>query len=305
MMRLIIFGGFIVSIDNIEAFVFVNHFGSVNKAAKALFLSQPTVTARIQSLERELDVQLFDRVGKRLIMTEEAKEFLPYAESIIQSYKHGKNRLQEKVATDQLVIACTGLVSNYLIPQILPKFKRKHPTLQIKLLTATSEAIENKVKSREVDFGFVRSSSSQSVHSEKVFESPIRLFATTNHPFFEVQPIDVEDLAKEPIIFYECGSLDWTTIKNLFKHLHHMPNIAYEVDSLEAAKQLILHDAGAGFLPEISVRKEVASGALQIIDIPAVQNVSLKTQMIHYQEEKPNYFDEIFQLAQDEGKNSL
>lgn len=294
-----------MSIDHLEAFVFVNHFGSVNKAAKALFLSQPTVTARIQSLEREMDVKLFDRVGKRLVMTDAAKEFLPYAESIIQSYKSGRKRIQERSATDQLVIGCTGLVSNYFISKILPKFRSVHPNLHIKLITATTEEIENKVKSREVDIGFVRSSSDPFIESHPILESPIRLFVTASHPFTERHPIDVEDLAKEPIVFYECGSLDWTTIKKLFHHLHHRPNIAYEVDSLEAAKQLILHDGGAGFLPEISVRKEVASGELRMIDLPIVENVSLKTKIIYYRGEKPNHFDEIFQLVEEEGKVTL
>lgn len=292
-----------MNIQNLEAFVFVNHFGSVNKAAKTLFLSQPSVSSRIQSLERELDVELFERVGKRLILTNEGREFLPYAESIIQAYKNGKNRLKDKAATDQIVIGCTGLVANYLIPHVLPKFKKQHPHIQIKLITGTTEMIENKVLNGEVDLGFVRSSSHLSIHKTKVLESPICLFVPPKHPFSQMETVHVEELAKQPIVFYECGSLDWTMIKNVFQNLPHMPNIAYEVDSLETAKGLILNDAGVGFLPEICVRKEVASGKLLRIHIPVVSNVSLKAQMIYYGKETPIYFDELFQLSQEQAKN--
>ena len=111
-----------MNIENIEAFVLVNHFGSINKASKALFLSQPSVTARIQTLERELDTKLFDRVGRQLVITEQAKEFLPYAEQIIQYYKTGKKQLKVKELSDQLIIGCTELVSNYLIPKVIPAF---------------------------------------------------------------------------------------------------------------------------------------------------------------------------------------
>jgi len=291
-----------MNIQNLEAFVFVNHFGSVNRAAKTLFLSQPSVSSRIQSLERELDVKLFERVGKRLILTDEGSEFLPFAESIIQSYKNGKRRLKEKALTDQLVIGCTGLVANYLIPHVLPKFKQQHPNIQIKLITDTTEEIENKVLNRQVDLGFVRSSSHISIHKTKVLESPIRLFVQPTHPFTQMENVNVEELAESPIVFYECGSLDWTMIKNLFKNLHHMPNIDYEVDSLEIAKGLILNHAGVGFLPEICVRKEVASGELVMIDLPVVSNVSLKAQMIYYRQEKPVYFDELFELSLVQGK---
>ena len=298
-------GGIWMNIDNLEAFVSVNHFGSANKAAKVMFLSQPSVTARIQSLERGLDVELFERVGKSLKLTDEGKEFLPYAESIIQTYKDGKKWLRAKGATDQLVIGCTGLVSNYLIPRILPNFEQDHPNVQIKLVTDSSEAIENKVRNREVDLGFIRASYYVASHSTMVFKSPIRLFVQQDHPFTQMNHVNVEELAEQRIVFYECGSLDWTAIKNLFQNLYHKPNIAYEVDSLETAKELILSAAGIGFLPEICVRKEVASGELAMINIPVLSNISLKTKMIYNRDDKPIYYDELFKFAQFEGENVI
>lgn len=75
-----------MNIENIEAFVYVNHYGSFNKAAEVLFLSQPSVTARIQTLERELDCKLFDRLGKQIALTEKGKQFLPYAQQIMQTF---------------------------------------------------------------------------------------------------------------------------------------------------------------------------------------------------------------------------
>nr|WP_283657846.1 LysR family transcriptional regulator [Paenibacillus sp. RC343] len=73
-----------MNIENMEAFVYVNHYGSFNKAADALFLSQPSVTARIQTLERELECKLFDRQSKQTILTEDGRKFLPYAEQMLQ-----------------------------------------------------------------------------------------------------------------------------------------------------------------------------------------------------------------------------
>ena len=64
-----------MNIENIEAFVYINHYGSFNKAAEVLFLSQPSVTARIQSLERELGCKLFDRLGKQIVLTDEGRKF--------------------------------------------------------------------------------------------------------------------------------------------------------------------------------------------------------------------------------------
>ncbi|MBP2076949.1 LysR family transcriptional regulator [Oceanobacillus polygoni] len=290
-----------MNIENIEAFVLVNHFGSINKASKALFLSQPSVTARIQSLERELDTKLFDRVGRQLVITEQAKDFLPYAEQIIQYYKTGKKQLKAKELSDQLVIGCTELISNYLFPKVIPAFSKEYPNVQLKLVTGSSDTIQNKVLNREVDIGFVRNSSHPLITSEKVLESPINLFVQPDHPFASLDSINIEALAKEPIIFFECGSLDWSMIRNLFQNLSVKPSIQYEVDNMEAAKGLMVSGTGIGFLPEISVRNELARQELVRVNLPFVSNLSLKTNMIVYTEETPNYYTELLEIAKLEG----
>ncbi|WP_067726964.1 LysR family transcriptional regulator [Oceanobacillus damuensis] len=294
-----------MNIENLEAFVFVNHFGSINRAAKALFLSQPSVTSRIRTLERELDTKLFDRVGKQLIITDQAREFIPYAEGIIQTYKKGKKQLKEKEAVDQLIIGCTGLVSNYLIPQVIPLFNVKYPNVRIKLITGSSDVILKKVLNSEVDIGFVRKNSNGPhplTESVKVLESPIRLYVHPDHRFAKAEQLDTEDLAIQPIVFFECGSLDWSMVHNLFHNLSELPNIQYEVDNMEAAKGLIINGTGIGFLPELCVRKEVADGRLKAIDIPVLSNVSLKTDIIYYKDQKPAIFDHLLQISQDEGR---
>lgn len=291
-----------MNIENIEAFLLVNHFGSINKASKALFLSQPSVTARIQSLERELDTKLFERIGKQLVLTDQAKEFLPFAEGIIQSYKMGKKRLKVKESSNQLVIGCTRLASNYLIPSLVSLLAEKFPDLRIKIVTDSSDAILNKVLNRDVNIGFVSSISSPLIESTRILESPIQLFVKPNHSFAAGDSIDIENLAKEPIVFFECGSLDWSMVHNLFQNLLHVPNIKYEADSMEAAKGIILQGAGIGFLPEICVREEVRNGDLVAVDIPLLANLSLKTNLIHLNGDRPFYFDEILEIVQTEAR---
>ncbi|WP_087974930.1 LysR family transcriptional regulator [Oceanobacillus rekensis] len=291
-----------MNIENILAFVLVNHFGSINKASKALFLSQPSVTSRIKSLERDLDTKLFDRNGKQIMVTDEGRAFLPYAETIIQSYKKGKEILKKKASENEFVIGCTGLVSNYLIPEVIPIFNESYPNVQIKLITASSDIILQKVLNGEVDIGLARSLSHPLAESQRVFESPIRLLVQPNHRFASLEEMDLEELATEPLVFFECGSLDWSMVHNLFKNLRQLPNIQYEVDNMQAAKELIMNRAGIGFLPEICVRRELKEGKLVAIDLPILSNLSLKTNSIYYKSKKPIYFDDFFRIAQQEGE---
>lgn len=120
-----------MNIENLEAFVYVVHFNSFNKAADALFLSQPSITARIQSLERELDTKLFHREGRKFTLTEKGRQFLPYAQQILQSYKKGKQQLQTTGAgIKEIRLGCTASVSHYLIPEILPALRKNTPSFR-------------------------------------------------------------------------------------------------------------------------------------------------------------------------------
>lgn len=269
-----------MNIENLEAFVFVNHFGSINKASKALFLSQPSVTSRIKSLERELDAELFERTGRRLRLTDRGAGFLPFAENIVDTLKKGKAHLQSSKGENHLTIGSSGLISFYLIPRILPLLKKDFPELNIKIVTAPSEEVSRMVSAGEVDVGFASNISNPRLSTLRVAESPIKLIVPTGHEFTGGN-VDAERLAENTIVFFACGSLDWTMVHNLFLNLEAQPDIKYEVDSMETAKGIILNKGAIGFLPELSVHKEIEDGRLYALDIPELSNVSLKTDMIY------------------------
>ncbi|MFC0215917.1 LysR family transcriptional regulator [Paenibacillus chartarius] len=270
-----------MNIENIEAFVYVFHYGSFNKASEVLFLSQPSVTARIQSLERELDCRLFDRLGKQVQLTEKGRQFLPYAQQLLQIYRKGKQHIQrQRTEPNELRIGCTVSVSNYIIPELLPKLKRQYPGLQIKLTTAVTDDIVQKVLNRELDIGFVRNISHPNLQSVKYYEDPIRLYAYAGHPLAGYAEVSAEELVGEPFVFFECGSLDWLRIHRMFQSLNTPPAIEIHTDNSESAKKLVLHKAGICFLPGLSVRKEVKEGLLHPIEVAEVSGVALQTNII-------------------------
>lgn len=280
-----------MNIENMEAFVYVIHFNSFNKAADALFLSQPSVTARIQSLERELDTKLFEREGKQFSLTEKGKQFLPYAQQILQLYKRSKQNLHEqKNDLRELRIGCTLSVSNYMLPTILPIFKLKYPDLQVRLVTASSEVIIEKLLNKEIDLGLVRNITHPHLDSIKFYEDPIRLFVYDKHPFIGMDSVTIEDVASQSLVFFECGSLDWMKIHRLFETLDQSPKIEFQIDNSETAKKLVLHGLGISFLPELSVRKEIHDQLLFPIDVPSIANLSLRTNLVSLKSENSVWY---------------
>ncbi|WP_123041535.1 LysR family transcriptional regulator [Cohnella candidum] len=270
-----------MNIENIEAFVYVIHYGSFNKAAEALYLSQPSVTARIQSLERELDCRLFDRTGKQIRITEEGKRFLPYAQQLILTYQKGKLHInQKKSLPAELKIGCTVSVSNYVIPELLPRLKRKFPGIQYRFVTGTTDDILNKTLNQEVDIGFVRNVNHPQLQSVKFYEDPIRLYAYEGHPFATGERVTAAQIAEQPLVFFECGALDWLRIHRIFETLDIPPNIQIQTDNSEMAKKLVMQKAGIGFLPGLAVRREVAEEKLFPVPVTETEGISLQTNVI-------------------------
>ncbi|CAM5579171.1 LysR family transcriptional regulator OS=Lysinibacillus sphaericus OX=1421 GN=LS41612_06580 PE=3 SV=1 [Lysinibacillus sphaericus] len=124
-----------MNIDHIEAFLYVVHYKSIHKAANALFLSQPTVTARIKSLERELNVELFYRDARSVILSEKGKDFLPFATQIVQTFQQGKKQLQETQTINEVCIGTNGVTAQYFLAYALPKWKESFPHMRFQIIT--------------------------------------------------------------------------------------------------------------------------------------------------------------------------
>ncbi|QJC50435.1 LysR family transcriptional regulator [Paenibacillus albicereus] len=269
-----------MNIDNIEAFVYVNHYGSFNKAAEALYLSQPSVTSRIQTLERELDAKLFERQAKGVQLTETGKTFLPYAQQILQTYRKGKLHLQKKPSVPQeLRIGSTVSVSTYIIPELLPFLKSRFPELTFKLTTATTDELGMRLLDQEIDLAFVRKLAHPSLRSYPLYDDPIRLYVYEGHPFAARGRIALSELTGEKLVFFECGSLDWLRLHRVFESLEHPPDIVCQADQSETAKKLVLGRAGIAFLPGVCIREEAAQGRLVPVEIAETAGISLQTSL--------------------------
>ncbi|CAH1203639.1 HTH-type transcriptional regulator GltR [Paenibacillus plantiphilus] len=287
-----------MNLENIEAFVYINHYGSFNKAAEVLYLSQPSVTARIQSLERELNCKLFDRLGKGIQITEEGKRFLPYAQQILMTYQKGKLHItQNKSLPEELRIGCTASVSNYTIPELIPRLKQKFPNIHYKLLTGTTDDIIGKVVNKEVDIGFVRNVNHPNLQSIKFYEDPICLYVYEGHPFLTEDNLSIEDIAAQPLVFFECGALDWLRVHRIFGSLDRPPNIQFLTDNSETAKKLVLQKAGISFLPSLSVKEETRDGRLVPIRLPETDGISLQTNIVSCHGKHHSFIEAIIDLG--------
>lgn len=266
-----------MNIENIEAFIYVCQLGSFNKAADALYLTQPSVTARIQTLERECNVKLFHRNGNKISLTEKGEYFFPHAQKILHSYQEAKYGMQQVIVPDELVIGSALSISNNVLPSILPAFKKEFKDVRVKIMTGHSKDILHKVINKDVDFGIIRTETHPQIESIRLYNDPISLIVPPGHFLLNRDKVTVEDVGGEPLIFFDYDSMDWLMIHRLFLQNEINPNIYLEVDNMETAKNLVLEGLGISFLPEHCVKRELDHRKLFRVEIspPLKTNISI------------------------------
>jgi DNA-binding transcriptional LysR family regulator len=284
-----------MNIDHIEAFMYVVHFNSIHKAADALFLSQPTVTARIKTLERELETDLFERQGRGIILTEKGKAFVPFAEKIIHTFQQGKKQLQKGCKYEEIAIGANIITSQYFIPFALPLWKKANPDLRIKFISAPNEVLVKKLLQKELDIAFMREVSHDGFESRELLDNSVRFVVYPGHPYASHIKPTAHQLAVEPLVFFECGSFDWNRVHKIFEVSKVEPRIEFQVDHLEVAKSIIRSGSGIGFLPYLCIKNELAQGELIEVDVSHLINIKQHIFMtyVNYESEVPFLWEDI------------
>ncbi|MEM1505457.1 LysR family transcriptional regulator [Domibacillus sp. 8LH] len=286
-----------MNIDHLEAFIYAVHFNSIHKAADALFLSQPTVTARIKTLERELEQQLFDRSGRGVSLTEKGREFLPYAEQIVQTYEQAKKLLRRESAQKECVIGANLISSQYFLPHALPLWKEAFPDWRFTVVSASNDLLVEKLLRKELHIAFMKEAAHDALAQQPLLDNSVRLVTLPGHAFVGRTDISAAELALEPMVFFECGAFDWNRVHKIFEAAHVKPRIEFQVGHLEVAKSLIKSGAGIGFLPSLCIKNELEQG--ELIEAEASHLLQLKQHIYgaYYGTEPPPLWEFVQHFA--------
>lgn len=275
-----------MNIDHLEAFMYVVQLKSIHKAANALFLSQPTVTARIKTLERELNTELFLRHGRGITLTEQGRAFIPYAEQIIQTYKEGKKIMKERDEQEEISIGANVITSQYFIPFALPIWKKENPDFRFKFVSGTNDMLLEKLLQKQIDIAFIRDLSHENLQRREVLDNSVKLVVYPGHPLLQEKEITAKRLAEEAMVFFECGAFDWNRVHKLFEVEKVEPKIEFQVDHLEVAKSIIKSQCAIGFLPYLCIKNELSKGELMEIDVSHLIQIKQHVFLVYIKQER-------------------
>lgn len=289
-----------MELKQLEAFTAVVDYNSFSEAARHLFLTQPTVSAHVAALEKELDTQLIVRTTKRLYVTSQGYELYDSAVSMLKIRNH---ILNEFVGSHKRIIdlGASTIPSSYVLPEVLSAFGHLNPDIYFHSELSDSMGIIQQVQSGKLDFGLVGTATEDNdlvfipfLEDELVIVTPV----TPHYLQLEKEKASLDRLLSEPFILREKGS---GTKKEVDKYLERRKipassiNVVARMNDLEAVKRSIINGLGISILSAKSIQD--LKNSRQVIVFPLDRPAPTRNLYIVYKREH-NLLPHIRQFIQ-------
>lgn len=265
---------------HVKTFCAIVKYGSFSKAAHALGYAQSTVTAHMKALENDLHLPLFDRLGKKVLLTKAGHQFHPYALELLAIYEKAQEIPQNSDNLEgTLSITSNESLAVYRLPQLLRTYKQENPKVNIVLETSTNEQAMNKLREGETDVIFIIGESME--HNDFI----TRTFC--NESFGWILPPQYSThsnpfclLKDTQFIFTEQSCGYRPMVDRFLRQSGNIPAKTFETSNVEVIKQSVMCELGISILPYIVVQESCEKEQLcfQPIDTPSV----IQSYVIHH-----------------------
>ena len=277
-----------MELRNLSTFLKIVETGSFSKAAEQLRYSQSTVTVQIQQLEEELNVQLFDRIGKKVYVTEKGRELEAYAQKMLElSQKISAIGGEEQELQGTLRIAALDSLITSTLPAALREFHARYPKVDIIVKTADNVFdAERQLSQNEVDLAIITHDKRSTKHFVKTILKETHFFFATSpaHPLTKKETISLSEIAENDVIitnqqFYFSDMANEDTKKTLDYIIKPRFDIWNPIGAMELAKQ----DCGIALLPHYLIQNAVEKGELCILNVPEL-HFPVWLQLLHHEQ---------------------
>ena len=257
------------SLRQLEIFVAISRTESVSRAAETLSLSQSATSTALSELERQFDLQLFDRVGKSLRINETGQQLLPRAVELLDRAKEIENLLQGHAGFGHMKIGATLTVGNYLATILVARFLQEHPESRIQLQVHNTSTIVQQIANHELDLGLIEGDCNHpDIEVQPWIADELVVFSAPNHPLASQRKVSLEQLLQEDWILREKGSGTRETFDRAFHSHHSKLKIRLELEHTEAIKRAVESGLGISCISRLALKDAFRRGSLVPISTP-------------------------------------
>ncbi|MCO7126521.1 LysR family transcriptional regulator [Sporolactobacillus shoreicorticis] len=233
------------------------------RTARQLHFAQPSVTAQIQALERELGQPLFERLGKKIKLTKSGIDFKKYADQMVQLTRDAEARIMDAPPT--LTIGVTESQCTYRLPQLLKKYKLHYPKARLIVTTVNFDSeVREGIMDGRIDLGWMMGSphATPLMTGKDLIDEKMILVASSEKPISAHLDISDDDLNGETFLLTTKGCSYRNSLEDAFEKNEIVPETVMEFVTTEAIKQCAIAGIGIAFLPEVTVQAEIEKGLL-------------------------------------------
>ena len=268
------------SLENFRLAVFraVAEQLSFRKAAEELYLTQPAVSLQIKALEEDLGIQLFDRSGAHVQLTQAGSVLRNYAQrgyALLHEAEQAIAELSGDHAGD-LALGASTTIMQYVLPRLLGEFAKDYPRARPTVISGNTEAIVRAVESQKVSLGLIEGPAhSREVRTEPFLQDELVMIVPLAHEWAESASVSVEEIPRAQLLMRERGS-GTRQVVEMALGKHHVRRsalqIVMELDSTEAIKSSVDAGLGVGFVSRWALAKDARLGnSFKIVEIEGLR----------------------------------
>jgi len=259
-----------INLSFIKSFVTLSKIGSFKATAQKLFITQPAVSQHIQSIEKNLNVKLFERQGKKVFLTTGGKIFLPYAENILQQYQEAK--IQTSETTNQyngiIRVATIYSIGLYKLQPLIREFLKKYPQVDIHLEYHQNSLIYEMIANRSIDFGLVAFPYKRKDIQFNIFaQEDMILVQSPQRRIFPKKNITLSLLDQKKFIILDPKTPTQESINHFLRVNNIKIHVVHAYDNIDTLKNAVLLGMGCAIVPKNTVTRELKEGSLEMIHV--------------------------------------
>jgi DNA-binding transcriptional LysR family regulator len=257
------------TLRQLEVFLAVARAESVSRAAVELALSQSAVSGALADLERQFDVQLFDRIGKRLQLGSLGRSLRARAEAVLDQARELERALGDRAEAGRVRVGATLTIGNYVVVPLMARFMRDNAGSEVTLAIANTEEVARQVANFEIDLGLVEGE----IEHPDLEVTPWRrdelvVFAAPGHALARKRRLTDADLRGASWIVREKGSGTRQAFDRAMRGILPQLHIALALQHTEAIKGAVRSGLGVGCVSRLAVEDDLARGGLKALSVP-------------------------------------
>ena len=294
------------TLRHIEVFLATAWHENVSQAAESLSMSQSAASAALKEFEQRFDMQLFDRVGKRLQLNEFGKSLRPRAEALLSQARELEQQLLHQGEAGEIKVGATLTIGNYLAVPIMAEYMNRYPGANVKLTVENTSSITQKVRNFELDIGLIEGELQDDALTVIPWrDDELSLFCAPTHPLAGRPSLSDDDLLGADWILREAGSGTRQGFNRAVYGLLPQLKIRLQLQHTEAIKRAVEAGLGIGCLSKITLQEAFRRGSLLPLYAPHRDWMRRFYFILHKQKYRSAGINNWINLCQEEGADSF